>query len=129
MDSFPEFIRNPVNRIATDSQHTSGVEGYLFDGADGSQVAVWTHPNSVSVLKSEEHVHDYDEYMVVVQGKYTVIMGRKRVVLAVGEEYLIPRGTPHKGEATGGTRTIHAFGGRRAERARKPRSTPPTKRV
>ena len=127
MGQFPEFMRNPANKIAAEAQYTKGIEGYVFDGADGSQMAFWTHPDSVSVLKSGEHVHEYDEYMVVVQGKYTVIMGRKRVALAVGEEYLIPRGTPHKGEATGGTRTIHAFGGRRAERARKRRSPPSAK--
>jgi mannose-6-phosphate isomerase-like protein (cupin superfamily) len=123
VDNFPEFMRNPANRIASDSQYTSGIEGYVFDGADGSQIAHWTHPESVAVIKSAEHVHDYDEYMVVVQGKYTVVMGRKRVVLAAGGEYLIPSGTPHRGEAVGGTRTIHAFGGRRAERVGKRRPT------
>jgi mannose-6-phosphate isomerase-like protein (cupin superfamily) len=128
MNSFPEFMRKPANRIASDSQYTGGVEGYVFEGVDGSQMAFWTHPDSVAVMKSVEHIHDYDEYVVVVQGKYAVVMGRKRVVLAAGAEYLIPKGTPHRGEATGGTRTIHAFGGRRAERVAKHRSTPLVRR-
>ena len=29
------------------------------------------------------------------------------------DELLIPKGTPHHGRVTKGTRTIHAFGGRR----------------
>jgi hypothetical protein len=33
-----------------------------------------------------------------------------------GQEYLIPRGTPHGEEALAGTRTIHALGGHRANR-------------
>jgi ethanolamine utilization protein EutQ (cupin superfamily) len=63
-------------------------------------------------------VHDYDEYMVVVQGCYTLVFGENRVAVGAGEEYLIPRGLWHGGEVAAGTRTIHAFGGRRAERAR-----------
>ena len=42
MNDFPEFMKSPANRIATTSQATPGVEGYDFDGADGSQMAFWT---------------------------------------------------------------------------------------
>jgi hypothetical protein len=31
-----------VNRIGTKDQATPGVEGYVFDGADGGQTAFWT---------------------------------------------------------------------------------------
>ena len=118
MDSFPEFMRSPANKIASDSQYMSGIEGYVFDGVDGSQMAVLTYPDVVPVRKSVEHIHNLDEYFVVVQGKYTVIMGQKRVVVGVGEECLIPKGTPHSGKAVGGTRTIHAFGGKRGKKIR-----------
>jgi mannose-6-phosphate isomerase-like protein (cupin superfamily) len=53
---------------------------------------------------------------VVVQGRYTLIMDGKRIPLNVGEEYFIPKGAVHSGESTPGTRTIHAFGGKRARR-------------
>jgi len=36
MDDFPQFMRSATNKIATTSQATPGVEGYVFDGADGS---------------------------------------------------------------------------------------------
>ena len=62
------------------------------------------------------HVHDYDEYFVVVQGRYTLIIDAKRIPVSAGEEYFIPKGTWHSGEAVAGTRTIHAFGARRVER-------------
>ncbi len=120
-------MRNPTNKIAADSQFTSGIEGYVFDGADDSQMAFWTYPDSVALIKSAEHVHDYDEYFVVVQGRYTVVIGRKRTILSPGDEFLIPKGTPHKGEAVGGTRTIHCFGGRRAERESKRRTRTPAR--
>jgi len=42
MDDFPQFMRSSANRIATQSQATPGVEGYVFDGVDGSQMAFWT---------------------------------------------------------------------------------------
>ncbi|MGA3084527.1 MAG: hypothetical protein ABSE95_07000 [Thermodesulfobacteriota bacterium] len=52
----------------------------------------------------------------MVQGQYTVIMNGKRIPVGVGEEFLIPKGTPHSGEAVAGTRAIYAFGGKRAKR-------------
>jgi hypothetical protein len=38
MPDFPVFMKDPLNRIALSSQHTPGVEGYVYDGADESQV-------------------------------------------------------------------------------------------
>lgn len=115
MDEFPKFMKAPANRIATTSQSTPGVEGYVYDGVDGSQMALWScHETAVS----NPHVHDFDEYMVVVQGCYTLILGEKRVPVRAGEEYFIPKGLWHGGEVAAGTRTIYAFGGRRAERVR-----------
>ena len=115
MDDFPEFMKNPANKIASFHQATPGVEGYVFDGADGSQMAFWTCRETAA---SAAHTHDYDEYMMVVQGCYTLIIGEKRIPVKAGEEYIIPRGVPHGGEVLAGTRTIHAFGGHRADRAR-----------
>lgn len=114
MENFPEFMKRPANRIAPSSQATPGVEGYVFDGADGSQMAFWTCREAAV---SASHAHEYDEYFVVVQGCYTLIIDGKRIPVRAGEEYFIPKGTLHGGEAAADTRTIHAFGGRRAEKA------------
>lgn len=115
MNDFPQFMRSSANRIATTSQGTPGVEGFVFDGADGSQMAFWTcHQTAASGV----NVHEYDEYMLVVQGCCTLIIGDQRIPLQAGEEYHIPKGVSHSTEVLADTRTIHAFGGRRAERAR-----------
>jgi mannose-6-phosphate isomerase-like protein (cupin superfamily) len=114
MDDFPSFMKSSANRIATSSQATPGVEGYVFDGADGSQMAFWTCRETAV---SSPHVHEFDEYMLVVQGCYTLIIGDKRIPVRAGEEYLIPKGVRHGGEPVAGTRTIHGFGGHRAQRA------------
>jgi mannose-6-phosphate isomerase-like protein (cupin superfamily) len=113
MDNFPEFMRQPCNRISSKSQYTPGIEGYVFDGAGGSQITIWT---SRSGGDSAEHVHEYDEYFTVVQGEYSVILDDKQIAVGVGEEYFIPKGVPHAGKSIPGTRTINAFGGKRAER-------------
>jgi mannose-6-phosphate isomerase-like protein (cupin superfamily) len=113
MNDFPEFMKHPANRISTSSQATPGVAGYVFDGADGSQMAFWTCQEAAS---SKPHVHDFDEYMVVVQGCYTLIIDNKRIPVRAGAEYVIPKGQWHGGESVPGTRTIHAFGGRRCDR-------------
>lgn len=114
MDSFPDFMKHPSNRIARSQQATPGVEGYVFDGADGSQMAFWICSETAA---STAHTHEYDEYMMVVQGCYTLIIDGQRIPVKAGEEYFIPRGTLHGGEVQAGTRTIHAFGGHRADRA------------
>ena len=113
MNEFPEFMKSAANRIVTTSQSTPGVEGYIFDGADGSQMAFWTCRQSAA---SEPHAHAFDEYMAVMQGCYTLIIDGKRIPVKTGEEYFIPRGILHGGEVLAGTRTIHAFGGHRANR-------------
>ena len=113
MHDFPEFMKNPANRIATGDQATPGVEGYVFDGSDGSQMAFWNCRESAI---SKQHTHDYDEYMLVVEGCYTLLIAGERIPLKSGDEYHIPRGTLHAGEVVAGTRTIHAFGGHRADR-------------
>jgi quercetin dioxygenase-like cupin family protein len=115
MDDFPDFMKRPANKIATSSQATPGVEGYVFDGVDGSQMAFWICRETA---QSAPHVHDFDEYMIVVQGCYTLIIDGQRIPVRAGEEYFIPKGLRHGGEPIAGTRTIHAFGGHRADRAR-----------
>jgi len=114
MTEFPEFMKRPANRIAATNQATPGVEGYVFDGVDGSQMAFWTCSQTAA---SAEHVHEFDEYMIVVEGCYTLVIDGRKIPVRAGEEYFIPRGLRHGGEVLAGTRTIHAFGGQRAERA------------
>jgi quercetin dioxygenase-like cupin family protein len=117
MNTFPDFMKRPANRIAASQQATPGVEGYIFDGADGSQMAFWTCRETAA---SAPHTHDYDEYMMVVQGCYTLLINGERIPVKAGEEYFIARGVPHSGEVVAGTRTIHAFGGHRGDRAQQP---------
>jgi mannose-6-phosphate isomerase-like protein (cupin superfamily) len=112
VSAFPAFMRNAADAIAS-SHQSAGVEGYVFDGADGSQMAFWEcREDGVSV----EHTHDFDEYFVVLSGRYTLIIDDEKIPVLPGEEYHIPSGVPHAGEFVAGTRTIHAFGGMRATR-------------
>lgn len=112
MNNFPEFMKQPANRIAATSQATAAVEGYMFDGVDGSQMAFWTCPQNTSSV-----AHDYDEYMLVVQGRYTLVINGERILLKLGKNilFLAARCTAEKSWL--GTRTIHAFGGHRADRS------------
>jgi mannose-6-phosphate isomerase-like protein (cupin superfamily) len=119
MGDFPPFVRNPKNRIAASSQYTEGVEGWLFDGADGSQVALWQCKTDRT---SAEHAHDFDEYVLVIEGCCTVIIGDSRTELTAGQELVVPKGTRQRMEVAAGTRTVHVFGGRRAERELSPDS-------
>lgn len=112
MKEFPAFMRDRRNAIPS-HQQSAGVTGFVFDGADGSQVALFACAMDGI---SKEHAHDFEEYIAVVQGEYVLGVGGNRITLTRGDEYCIPRGTFHDGAFTAGTRTIHAFGGHRADR-------------
>jgi quercetin dioxygenase-like cupin family protein len=92
MNDFPNFMKNPANRVAP-THH--GVEGYVFDGRDGSQMAVWTCSQTAS---SSAHSHEFDEYMLVVQGCYWLFIDGNRIPVNAGMDYFIPvaRFTPGK---------------------------------
>src|SRR4051794_14796093 len=116
MADFPSFMKSPSNQIATSLQHTPGVEGYVFDGADGSQMAFWTAERDAVTA---EHVHEFDEWFMVVAGQYILTLDDQEVQVSAGQEYFIRKGTRIAGRVSAGTRTVHAFGGKRAERSRR----------
>jgi mannose-6-phosphate isomerase-like protein (cupin superfamily) len=113
MPDFPAFLKNPSNRIAAASQYTSDIEGYVFDGADGSQVAFWTARHD---RVSEPHAHEFDEYLFVIEGSCGVHIEGRRTELRAGDELFVPKGTLQSMDVTAGTRTVHVFGGKRARR-------------
>lgn len=113
MKDFPEFMKSERNHIDSNQQNTKDIDGYYFEGADGSQMAFWT---CFSDRFSKEHMHDFDEYMICVYGQYTVTMNGKEYTLNAGDELFIPKGTLQGGSCTAGTRTIHAFGGKRIQK-------------
>jgi len=58
----------------------------------------WPFGPAVNLPCQPPHAHDFDEYFVVVQGCYTLIIDGKRIPVSAGEEYFIPKGTWHSGE-------------------------------
>lgn len=121
MTHFPRFMKQSANRIASASQHTPGIEGYVFDGVDGSQMAFW---ECAADAETAEHVHAFDEYFIVVAGAYTIILDGEERCIAAGQEYYIPKGARIAGRVKAGTRTIHMFGAHRAERESNVIATP-----
>jgi len=110
MKSFPDFIKSSKNLVDASQQNTDDIEGYYFQGADETQVAFWEcHAERIS----NKHTHPFDEYMVCVSGEYTAYLNGQKIVLKPGDELYIPKGTEQWGKCIAGTRTIHAFGGKR----------------
>ena len=103
MFDFPNFMKSPANRIASTSEHTKGIEGYVFDGADGSPMAFWT---ATADAETAEHVHAFDEWFLVVEGAYVVVLDGNESRVEAGQEYFILKGTRIAGRVTAGTRTI-----------------------
>jgi quercetin dioxygenase-like cupin family protein len=112
MDDFPPFMKVESNAIAA-SHQSPGIKGWLYESVDGKQMAYWIcEQDGVSA----EHRHEFDEYFVVLQGTYVLIINDVRIELQKGDEYFIPHDVPHSGEFWAGTRTIHCFGGTRIGR-------------
>ena len=116
MKDFPEFMKNQKNRIGSNEQNTEDIEGYFYEGADGSQMALWT---CYSDRVSKKHTHEFDEYMVLISGQYMAYLNGKEIVLNPGDELFIPKGTEQWGKGIAGTRSIHAFGGKRIRQGNK----------
>jgi quercetin dioxygenase-like cupin family protein len=105
-------MKNPQNKVPNQDQYSQDIEGYYYQGNDGSQMAYWI---CHTAGESKTHTHPYDEYVACIQGKYTLLLPDKTVDLKSGDEYLIPKGTEHGCRRVAGTRTIHAFGGKRIQ--------------
>lgn len=110
MKHFPEFIRNNKNRVPDAPE---GMEGFVFDGADGSQVILWENASGGSVGL---HTHDFWEYCYVLEGTYEGIVDGKPIKLGPGDECLIPPGVPHAGKHSKNYRALDIFGGQRIKR-------------
>ena len=111
MKRFPDFVRGAANRVANPTDST--VEGYAFDGADGSQVVFWECRDGGV---QPEQVHDFWEYALVVEGTFDGFVGGRPVHLEPGDECVIPPGTKHSGRYSNGYRAIDAFSARRVTR-------------
>ena len=107
---FPVFMRSKLNQIVSSQQNTPDIDGYYYEGKDGSQVCMWTY---FADRDSKENVHEFDEYVLCVEGEYVEILDGVEHVLHKGDELIVPKGTPHHGRVKKGTRTIHLFGGKR----------------
>ncbi len=116
MKDFPDFMKSKSNHISSKEQNTEDIDGYFYEGADGSQMVFWT---CYSDRASRKHTHEFDEWMVCVSGRYTAFLNDEEFVLNPGDELFIEKGTEQWGKCIAGTRTIHAFGGRRIRRNEK----------
>lgn len=88
MKDFPMFMKNELNHIPNNQQNTKDIDGYWFEGKDGSQVAYWTYyADSVSA----EHVHDYDEYTICVCGEYLITINGKKLFFIQETNIIFPR--------------------------------------
>ena len=110
LEHFPDFMKRNDNIIPKKSQNTDDIVGYYFTGKDGSQMAFW---ECFSDKESKKHKHEFDEYMVVLSGEYIMFIEGKKYTLHSGDELYIPKEKEQWGFCKAGTRTIHAFGGKR----------------
>ena len=107
MKHFPDFFKNEKNKVPNAPE---GMEGYVFESADGCQAIFWENVTGGSVPLQ---THDFWEYAYVVEGWYVGVIDGKVIRLEPGDECLIPPGVPHKGKHSSNYRAIDIFGGPR----------------
>lgn len=110
MRKFPAFMKRARNKVPAKDQNTGDIAGYYYTAADGSQMAFW---ECAGPKGSKKHIHPFDEYMICVSGEYTAYIEGEPHLLRPGDELHIPKGKEQWGRCVAGTRTIHAFGGKR----------------
>ncbi len=79
----------------------------------GLEAVGWLSGLAIQIESQKKHRRDFDEYTVIVSGQYTACFEDKEVVLNPGDELFVPAGTLQWGRCIAGTRSIHAFGGKR----------------
>jgi quercetin dioxygenase-like cupin family protein len=107
MNLFPQFLRNPINAVAGAPE---GMKGYLFLGADETQVVFWENESGG---KCQGHSHPFDEYACIIQGRWAGRLGALQTVLARGQECHIPARILHSGEHSANYRAVDAWAGPR----------------
>ena len=113
LKDFPEFLRTDANRVKKDDLNDA-LEGYVFEGADGCQLVLWT--NKKQGGSCEPHSHEHPEYCIVISGKYTGFIDGEPVEVGPGEELYIPAGAVHYGGYTDDYRAIDGFAWKRVKR-------------
>jgi len=111
MKKFPEFVMQPADGVA--NVPDPSMKGVVFEGTEGTQIVFWQCEEGG---ESAEHVHEFWEYAVVVEGSCDCVIDGKPVHLGPGDECVIPPGIRHSGKYSLGYRAIDAFGGKRVER-------------
>ena len=111
-------ITTVAGNVSLDKTTVNALRVCDYLGAPGVPVTAGSAGPLERAALTAEHVHEFDEWFLVVEGSYTLTLDGHEVRVGPGQEYVIPKGTRIAGRVTAGTRTLHAFGGRRAERER-----------
>jgi quercetin dioxygenase-like cupin family protein len=109
-----------VKRLLDDASRTllpalssrSGQHDYVAASPAGGQLVV---VQVDGVCDVEEHVHDYDEFCLVLQGRVTTWIGDKEYVCDAGDLLYEPANVPHRARIQGPYVAIDFFAGPRFE--------------
>ena len=65
MNQFPDFMKNPKNKVNPTQLNTEDVEGFYCEGKDKLQMAFW---ECHSDQKSKKHKHDLKNGILYLKG-------------------------------------------------------------
>lgn len=89
-----------------DLPHEKVVSGYTrtgFGAEKGQLIYSVVEPGAGS---TEPHVHDFDQFMMVVEGSFRMVLDGVEEIVNAGELLFIPAGVWHSGVAQGEDRSV-----------------------
>jgi quercetin dioxygenase-like cupin family protein len=104
------LFENAAKTLLPATSSRSGQFDYVASSPAGGQFVLVRVEGTVEV---EEHVHPYDEFCVVVQGRVTTWMGDEEHVCNPGDLLFEPANVPHRARIEGPYVAIDFFGGPR----------------
>jgi len=110
MKHLAEFIKRTGKPIPINQQNTNDIKGYYYDSSNNVQIALW---ECNSEKESKKHKHEFNEYMVCLEGEYLAIVDNIEYVLHKGDDLEIKSGQEQWGKCIAGTITLHIFEGKR----------------
>jgi len=106
------LLDNASRTLLPASSSRPGQYDYVAASPAGGQLVV---VQVDGVCDVEEHVHDYDEFCLVLQGELTTWIGDQEYVCKAGDFLYEPANVPHRARIQGPYVAIDFFGGSRFE--------------
>lgn len=110
LGAFPMFMQGPSSESVLSLLPNPALVGQAFESDSGTRMAAL---HAAGDGETREHLLERDAYIFVIEGEYTLRLGREELSLPAGTEFHVPSGGRVSGRVKAGTRLFYAVRGAR----------------